>query len=531
MGYRLLTVSMIICTSFAWAKPKAFVYCSEGSPSAFNPQIATDGTTFNNTRALYNRLIEFKYGETEIEPGLAESWTVSPDGLKYTFKLRKGVKFHTTKYFTPTREFNADDVLFSFDRQRVSSHPYHRVNGGGYEYFNSMEMGTLIKSITKIDSHTVVFVLTKPEAPFLANLAMDFASILSEEYASSLKKRKTPEKLDFEPVGTGPFVFSSYVKDQLVRYNANLSYFRGRPPMDKLIFSITQDPSVRYQKLKTGECHFVTEPSPQDLEAMKGQPNIQLVEKAGLNVGYLAMNVEKKPFNNLLVRQAIHHALNRSAYIQAIYLGNATVAKNPIPPTIWSYNETVVDHDYDPKKAKRLLKDAGYEKGFSTELWTLPVSRPYNPNGKKMGEMMQADLAKVGIRVKIVSYDWPTYLAKSKNGEHELLQLGWTGDNGDPDNFFHVLLGCAAVKAGANRARWCYQPFDKLILEAKRVDDRKKRDKLYRKAQLIFKEQAPWVTLAHSVVYRAMAKEVQGYKIDPFGGDYFHAVDFKKIAE
>jgi dipeptide transport system substrate-binding protein len=507
---------------------KTFVYCSEASPSSFNPQLATDGPTFNaSAHTVYNRLVEFKTGSTEIEPGLAESWTISKDGKTFTFKLRKGVEFHSSEIFKPTRMFNADDVIFSIMRQKDPQHPFAKISGGNYEYFTSMEMGKIIKEIKKIDDHTVQFTLTQKEAPFLANLAMDFASIMSAEYADAMLKAKTPEKVDTNPIGTGPFVFKSYQKDTVIRYLVNEKYWGGRPKIDNLVFAITPDASVRFQKLKAGECHLIAEPNPSDLKAMKENPKIQLLEKEGLNVGYLALNTEKAPFNKPLVRQAIMHALNRGSYIDAIYMGRATLAKNPIPPTIWSYNKSTQDYEYNPEKAKELLKKAGLEKGFETELWTLPVSRPYNPAGKKMGEMMQADLAKVGIKVTLKTYDWPTYLEKSRKGEHAMIQMGWTGDNGDPDNFMNVLLGCAAVKSGSNLARWCHKPFNDLIQQAKQVTDPKKRTELYTKAQEVFKTEAPWATLAYARVYRALSANVVGYQIHPFGTESFEKVDLK----
>lgn len=511
------------------AKGDSLVYCSEASPSNFNPQISTDGPTYNTTKAIYNRLVEFQYGGTRVEPALATSWKISKDGKSYIFSLRKEVKFHTTAAFKPTRPFNADDVLFSFNRQRLADHPYHRIGGGIYEYFDSMEMQNVIQDIRKIDDYTVEFKLKNPEAPFLANLAMDFASILSKEYADQLMKAGKPDQLDFQPVGTGPFQFVRYDKDQQIRFTANKDYFRGKPSIDKLVFSITPDPNVRIQKLRTGECQFATEPSPADLRTLASVNKVKLMSEPGLNVGYLAFNVEKKPFDNLLVRQAIQYALNRKAYIDPIYLGNAVVAKNPIPPTLWSYNDKVQDYDFNPEKSKALLKQAGYPNGFETELWTLPVSRPYLPNGKKLGELMQADLARVGIKVKLVSYDWPTYLSKSKMGEHTLLQMGWTGDNGDPDNFLNVLLSCAAVKGGSNRARWCNKDFDALIQKARVTSNQKLREQYYREAQVIFKREAPWVTLAHSRVFRALDQSLQGYKIDPFGSDFFYPVSFRPV--
>ncbi|MEK7692417.1 MAG: ABC transporter substrate-binding protein, partial [Bdellovibrionota bacterium] len=481
------------------------------SPSSFNPQLAADGASYNATRMVYDRLVAFVPGKTEVKAGLAESWKISKNGLSYVFKLRKGVKFHTTPKFKPTRDFNADDVIFSFDRQRLKDHPFHGVGGGNYEYFSSMEMGETIKDIRKVDDLTVEFTLSRPDAPFIANLAMEFTSILSAEYGAAMLKAGTPDQVDTDPIGTGPFVFGEYVKDNTIRYSAFSEYWAGRSPLDKVVFAITTDANVRYQKLKAGECHLVSDPSPSDIENIKKDSKLSLVSGPGMNVAYLGMNVNKKPFDQVLVRQAINHALNKASYIEAIYLGNARVAKNPLPPTIWSYNDKVTDYAYDPAKAKELLAKAGFPTGFDIELWTMPVSRPYNPNGKKMGEMMQADLAKVGVRAKLVTYDWPTYLQKAKDGEHSVLQMGWTGDNGDPDNFLQVLLGCAGVKAGSNAAQWCDPQFDEMTKKAKSLSNVAERTKLYEKAQLIFKAQAPWVTLAHSTVYRAMRANVTGY--------------------
>lgn len=518
-----LILSAIVASPAAQAKN--FVYCSEGSPSSFNPQLVADGTSVNATSAtIYNRLVEFEKGSSKLVPGLATSWEISKDKKVYTFNLRPGVKFHTTKYFTPSREFNADDVIFSIERQRNKSHPFHSVSGGKYEYFDGMEMGPLIADVKALAPLKVQITLTRPEAPFLANLAMSFMSILSAEYGQKLSQAKKMQEMDNLPVGTGPFIFQSYSKDSVIRYEGNKSYWGKRGNIEKLIFAITPDANVRTQKLKTGECQFVNEPAPADIADMKKNPSLSIMEAAGLNVGYLAMNVTKKPFDNLMVRKAINHALNRNAYINAIYMGNATVAKNPLPPTIWSYNNSVSDYDYNPAKAQELLKKAGLANGFETEIWTLPVARPYNPNGKKMGELMQADLAKVGIKARLVSYDWPTYLEKSKNGSHQMLQMGWTGDNGDPDNFLNVLLGCASVTSGSNYSRWCHEPFDKLVTDAKATSDVKARTKLYMEAQKIAKEQAPWVTIAHSKVFRVMAKNVKNYKIDPLGQDYLAEV-------
>jgi dipeptide transport system substrate-binding protein len=272
---------------------------------------------------------------------------------------------------------------------------------------------------------------------------------------------------------------------------------------------------------------LIAEPSPQDLKAMGENPKLQVISQPGANIGYLAFNVEKAPFNKLEVRQAIAHALNRMSYLSLVYQGTATLAKNPVPPTVWGALNGVRDYEYNVDKAKKLLAKAGLPEGFEAELWTLPVSRPYNPNGKKMGELMQADLAKVGIKVKLVTYDWPTYLAKARKGEHQMVQLGWTTDNGDPDNFLGTLLSCAAISGGGNMARWCDKQYDEIIMKAKTVSDVKARTAQYARAQEYFKKQAPWVTLAHATVFRGLTKSVQGYKLSPLGVEDFYPIDLK----
>ena len=504
------------------------VYCSEGSPEGFDPALYTAGTTFDaSSRQVYNKLVEFERGTTTTVPGLAESYTVSDDGLVYTFKLRPGVKFHTTEFFTPTRDLNADDVVFSFERQRVAENPYHKVSGGTWEYFNSMSMPDLIKSITAVDELTVEFTLARREAPMIANLAMDFASILSEEYANSLLEKGTPEMLNQQPVGTGPFKFIGYQKDAVIRYQAHAEYWAGKADIDNLVFAITPDASVRYQKVQAGECHVMPFPNPADLDAMRSDDSITLMEQEGLNVGYLAYNTQVAPFDNVNVRKALNMGINKQAILDAVFQGAGKVAKNPIPPTIWSYNEATIDDVYDPAKGKEMLAAEGVE-NLKMDIWAMPVQRPYNPNARRMAEVMQEDFSKMGVEVNIVSYEWAEYLKLSTALDRQgAVLLGWTGDNGDPDNFLAVLLGCDAVGA-SNRAQWCHEPFDDLIQQAKIVPDQAERTKLYEEAQVIFKEQAPWATIAHSVVYEPVRKEVQNYKIDPFGGRIFYGVSLAK---
>ncbi|WP_432467436.1 ABC transporter substrate-binding protein [Agarivorans sp. Z349TD_8] len=526
-GLAKLSLALVAGAVAMSVQAQTFVFCSEGSPEGFNPSLYTAGTTFDaSSKTIFNRLVEFENGTTNVIPALAESWDVSEDGLEYTFHLRKGVKFHTQKKgFKPTRDFNADDVVFSFERQDDPNHPYHKVSGGSYEYYSGMGMEELVKEIVKVDDYTVKFVLSKPEAPFIANLAMDFASIFSAEQADALMKAGTPEKLDLDPVGTGPFQKVQYQKDSLIRYVGNKEYWNGAPAIDRLVFSITPDASVRYAKLKAGECHVMPYPNPADVEQMKKDPDINLLSQEGLNIGFLAFNTQKAPFDNVKVRQALSLAVNKQAIIDAVFQGSGKIAKNPIPPTMWSYDEDTVDYPYDPVKAKALLAEAGVT-NLKTNIWAMPVQRPYNPNARRMAEIIQADWAKIGVKADIVSYEWGEYLKRTKQGEHDTALLGWTGDNGDPDNFLGVLLSCDAV-GGSNRAMWCYKPFDDIINKAKQLSVQADRAKLYKQAQKIFKEQAPWLTIAHSVAYKPIRKEVQGFKVDPLGGHYFYGVSLK----
>ncbi|QLB12501.1 dipeptide transport system substrate-binding protein [Bisgaardia hudsonensis] len=527
---QLSLVALAFVSTGAIAAPKTFVYCMEASPSFFNPQFGTDGATLDSSgRTIFNGLTSFENGTTNVLPGLAEKWEVSDDGKTYVFHLRKGVKFHSNKEFKPTRDFNADDVLFSFNRQLDANHPYHKVSGGNYEYFIGMDMQNILDKIEKLDDYTVKISLKVPNAPFLANLAMDFASIFSAEYADKMLKAGTPEKVDSTPIGTGPFEFVSYQKDSTVRFKAFKDYWQGKSKLDRLVFSITPDASVRYAKLVKGECHAMPYPNPADLDKLKNDPQITLLTKPGLNIGYLALNVQKAPLDNVKVRQALSYAVNKKAIIDAVYQGSGEVAKNPIPPTMWSYNDDIQDYEYNPEKAKALLKEAGFENGFETDLWAMPVSRPYNPNARRMAELIQQDWDKIGVKAKIVSYEWGEYLKRMRSGDHQTGMMGWTGDNGDPDNFLNTLLSCAAVEQGSNYAKFCNKEFNDLVTKATQEVDKTKRTELYKQAQVVFHEQAPWINIAHSTTYFPVRKEVKGYVVSPFGLHDFYAVDLDEI--
>lgn len=507
---------------------KTLVYCSEGSPEGFDPAQYTAGTTFDAASyPIFNMLTQFKRGETTVEPGLAESWDVSKDGKTYTFHLRKGVKFHTTDYFKPTRDFNADDVVFSFQRMINKDFAFNKAYPAEFPYASDMALPDNIASVVKVDDNTVKMTLKDVDAAFIQNIAMPFAVIQSAEYAAQLEKAGKASDINVLPVGTGPFVFKSYQKDTQIRYVKNPDYWaKDDVKIDNLVFSITKDSSVRAQKVQAGECNVSAYPKTAEIEAAKKSGKVTVMDQPGFNVGYLGYNVEKGPLAKLEVRQALDMAINKDAILQAVYQGSGIKATNPMPPTQWSYNPNLKDAPYDPEKAKELLKKAGVSADYSINLWAMPVQRPYNPNAKLMAEMVQADWAKIGVKANIISYEWGEYLKRAKTGEPDAIIVGWTGDNGDPDNWLGVLLTCKAVN-GNNYSRWCNKDFDKLVNDAVKTTDKAARTDMYMKAQEIFKRELPWTTMAHSVVTVFTTPNVTDYKISPFGAVVFQGVDLK----
>jgi dipeptide transport system substrate-binding protein len=500
------------------------VFCSEASPAGFDSAQYTSATDNDASEPIYNRLTEFKQGDTSVVPGLATSWDVSPDGLVYTFHLREGVKFHSNKNFKPTRDFNADDVLFTFNRMLKADHPFRIAYPTEFPYFTGMGLNKKIKSVEKTDPLTVVFTLNTVDAAFVQNIAMNFAGILSAEYAEQLMASGDVRDINQQPIGTGPFVFQRYQKDSQIRYKGNKEYWDpSRVKIDQLIFAINTDASVRMQKLRKNECQVTLNPRPADLEALKADKQLKVMERPGFNLGYISYNVRHEPLGNLQVRQALDMAVNKPAIINAVYQGAGQLAVNAMPPTQWSYDETIKDAAYNPEKAKELLRAAGVKEGTELTLWAMPVQRPYNPNAKLMAEMLQSDWAKVGIKVKIVSYEWGEYLKRTKNGEHDISLIGWTGDNGDPDNWLGTLYSCAAI-GGNNYSMWCDEKYDQLIKAAIATTDRGQRTDLYKQAQQYLKQQVPITPIAHSTVNQPLRAEVQNFHVSPFGRNNFSGV-------
>ena len=500
--------------------------CTEASPEGFDVVQYNSLTTTNaSADVLMNRLVEFDAGLGKVVPSLAESWTVSADGLIYDFKLRQGVRFHTTPFFKPSRDLDADDVLFSFQRMLYPAHAWHKTAPGGYPHAQSLQLGSLIKAIDAPDPQTVRFTLTHADATFLATLSMGFASIYSAEYADKLLKAGTPDKLNSQPVGTGPFVFQRFQKDAVVRYRANPDYFAGKPSVDPLIYAITPDANVRLQKLKRGECQVALSPKPLDIAEAGKDGNLKVATTPAFMTAFVAINSQHPPLDKPEVRQAINLAFDKPAYLKAVFEDTATAANGPYPPNTWSYAKDLPGYAMDQKKAKALLAKAGLAKGFETTIWTRPAGSLLNPNPSLGAQMLQADLAKVGIKAEIRTIEWGELIRRAKAGEHDLLFMGWAGDNGDPDNFLSPQFACAAVKSGTNFARFCDNRLDQLINAGRTTNDQSVRSRLYQQAQTLIQQQALWLPLAHPTAAALLRQGVEGYQVSPFGRQ-----DFSKVS-
>ena len=507
---------------------RSIIYCSEGSPETFNPQLSTSGTTTDAiAKQLYNSLIVYKGQNNILGPSLAKDWHVTRDGKKITFYLRQDVRFHQTSYFTPTRLFNADDVLFSFNRILDKSHAFHQVSGGQYPFFQSNEFSELVEKVEKINDFTVRFILTRNDSSFLANLATDYASILSAEYGEKLFIENTPHKIDILPIGTGPFKLKDYRVGSLIRFYRHDLYWQEKAKIEQLVFDISPSKTSRLTKLLAKECDVSSYPIAH--EKIAERSDLLLESITSLNVGYFGFNTKKQPFDNKLVRQAISLAINKQAIIDTVYRSQAARAKSILPETSWAYDSNTPELGYDPVRARSLLEVAGYPQGFTMDLWAMPVQRAYNPNAVTMAKLIQADLKKIGVKVKIVSYEWSTFLRRLSLGEHQSFLLGWNADNPEPDNFFTPMLSCSASENGNNRTFWCNEEFDQLLQKALKTTNMSKRKSYYAQAMAIISEEMPLLPIAHSKRFQARGTDVEGDILSTFGGISFYQASKTKL--
>lgn len=492
-----------------------------GDSVALDPSITTDGESSKVAKQIFDTLLVYEEGSTTVKPSLAESYEVSADGLVYTFKLKAGVKFHDGT------DFNADAVVFNFNRWSDPNSPY-KFEGDSFDYYDSMfgsPDNRVIKEVKAVDDLTVQFTLNAPQAPFLQNIAMTSFSIGSPK---AIEEKK--ENFKSEPVGTGPFKFVEWKRNDSITLEKNPDYWQeGLPKLDKVIIRSIPDNTARFNALQNKEIDIMEDLNADDLAVLESNPELQKIERPSFNVAYIGFNVKKKPFDNPLVRQALNHAVNKQALVDAFFGGSAIPAKNPMPPTLWGYNDGIQDYEYDLEKAKSLLAEAGYPNGLPEEVtfYAMPVSRPYMPDGKKVAEAIQADFEKIGVKVNIQSPEWATYLDDLKAGEKDdMYMLGWTGDNGDPDNFIYTLLDKDTIP-GNNRSFYVNEELHKVLVGAQQETDQDKRAALYEQAQEIIKKDAPWIPLVHTTPLLAARADLKGYTPSPTGTEPYASIYFE----
>jgi dipeptide transport system substrate-binding protein len=525
---RAAALAVFVSVFASTASAKLLTFCSEADPEGFDPAAFTTGATFDVSQAIYNRLVEYAPGSAELVPGLAQHWEVSGDGLVYTFHLRPNVSFHSTPGFTPTRALNADDVVFSLERQIDPDYRYNSYLGGHWPWAAALALDTKVASIEANDDLTVEIALEEPDAGFPALLAMDFASVLSREYADALIDAGTPGRLNEAPVGTGPFVFSGYAPGVRIGYRANPAYWRGVPAIDTLIFAIASGPAERLRRLQAGECQVMASPDAAALAVAAADESLEIIEADRLDLAYLAFNARHAPFGDVRVRRAIGMAIDKQAIVDIAYSGGATAAGTVLPPAMPGHDEASLVPAFDAEAAKDLLAEAGVT-NLKLDILTTNVSRPYNPEPRTTADMIAADLKAIGVEASVIAPGMlGDFLREASNQERNgAVLIGWTSDTGDPVDFLSLLLSCDAVGA-SNRAQWCFAPFDELLAAARMTIDAAERSAILNDAQVLLAGHQPIVPLAHSVVSVPVSAGVSGFTASPFGRHNFERVDISE---
>ncbi|MGF7015203.1 ABC transporter substrate-binding protein [Ornithinibacillus bavariensis] len=495
---------------------KTLVFGRGADSIQLDPSKVTDGESIYVTNQIYDTLVRYVEENTEVKPALATEWNVTDDGLVWTFQLRDDVKFHDGTDFT------AEDVVYNFERWTTSAEfTYY-----GYMFGASEDdMGGIIEKVEATGDYEVQITLSEPNAPFLQTLAMPPFGIASpdaiEEHGDNYFKN---------PIGTGPFVFKEWVPDDSITLTKNEDYFGEVAKIDKVIFRVIPDNGARFMELQAGTIDIMEGLNPQDIATAEGDDALQIIRRPSMNVSYMAMNMDKGgPMSDKLVRQAINMAINKDELI-ALYEGVGKEAKNPIPPSLWGFNDDIEPYAYDVEKAKALLAEAGYADGFDITLHTFSNPRPYMPQPKLAAQAIAEMLKEVNINVEITESDWDTHLATVENGEHDMAFLGWTGDNGDPDNFLYVLLDKdnATVGSAGNIAFYKSDEVHDILKAAQVEMDQDKRTELYLKVQEIIHEDAPWVPIAHTTPPLAAKSSVVDFVPHPTGSEPFNLLDIKK---
>jgi peptide/nickel transport system substrate-binding protein len=474
-------------------------------PTGLDPEAVLNNTSGFVMATIYDSLVKYKAGSVDVEPGLAESWQASEDGLTYTFHLRKGIKFHDGTPFT------APNYIKTIKRLLDKSDPDSIFNTGPVEGYIDDTYGD-VTSYTAPDDYTVVFKFKESSAPFTTNLAMVWNGVVSPEAVHKYGK-------DFRnhPVGTGPFIFKEWRPNDQIVLDANPDYWGGKPKVDHLIFKEIPEAQAALLAIKRGDVHIMGDVGSQIIPAARQDSNLVIVTQPGLAVSGVGMPWGVKPFDNQKVRQALNYAIDRDALDKTLFQGLATPMTSPLPEAEWGFDPSLKGYPYDPAKAKELLKEAGFPNGFKTELLTYNSPRGYNSAGPNLAVAIQGMLQKVGVEASVRQSEMGAYLAEIRNKEKQfpnMFMVGWTGDNGDPDNFLYELFGSANIPV-TNTPRYKNPEVDKILVEAQHEPNHDKRVALYKTAQKMILDDAPWIFVNSLTQARVIRKEVKGFQLNP----------------
>jgi peptide/nickel transport system substrate-binding protein len=462
--------------SDATAAGKALVVGLVAEPTSMDPGQLTDINSMRVLSSVYDTLVRFKEGSFTQEPALATAWEMSPDGLTYTFTLRRNVKFHDG---TP---FDADAVKFTYDRLLDPKHPFAET---GPFPFASFYYGA-IKEVAVVDPGTVRFTLKQPFSPLLNNLTLNTGRIVSPAAV-----KKYGKEFASHPVGTGPFKFVSWDKNVRIILEANPAYWAGPPKLERIVFRPLVEEQTRVTELLSGGADFIVDVPPDNVDQVKKAATLTYYEQPGPHIWWVTLNTEKKPFNDVRVRRAVNHGVNRDAVAGDLLKKTATAAIGPIPPSIaWAFTDQVTKYPYDPARAKKLLAEAGYPNGFPAVFW-IPESGSGMQSPKTMAQAIQADLAAVGVQASIQTFERGAYLNKYGKGfgqEADMGAMSFMLDPGDPAPMLSLVID---GKGGFRGGAYANPEVDKLLAEASRIVDLKKRGDLYRQVQKLVVDDAP----------------------------------------
>lgn len=487
------------------------VYGRAAHSISLDPIRQIDGESLKVARNIYETLVQFGEDNTEIVPSLAKSWEVSEDGLVYTFLLNRGIEFHDGT------ALNALAVVKNFERWMngpAAEFPYYGEMFGGF----LDDEAHIIERVTAKSTHTVEIRLKKPFAPLLNNLAMVAFSM-----ASPASFELDAEALQREPVGTGPFKLKAW-QDETIYLEKNEAYWKkGLPKVSQVIYKTIPDSAERLASLVAGEIDIADGLSLREEKQLLSEPNIELVKRPSLNVGFLGMTLTQGPLEDARIREAISYAIDRKSIVESAFLGYGMIAKNPLQSSALGYNQQVEPYIYDPEKAKELLDQSSYN-GKEIELWTMPISRPYMPNSADVAKVIEKNLTAIGMNIKLVTHEWPVYLEKTSNGEAQLFILGGTSDNGDPDNLLSLFFDRHGL---LNKTRLDDEDIQGWLKEARETMDKERRIELYAQIQQRLREVIPLVPLVHATPILGVAEEVQNYRPHPTGFDSLAEVTIK----